>query len=216
MKFNYFFLMITTTLLFQFSVQSQPAWSLKKDKNGIKVFSRKSDTYKFDELKVECEFEGRLSQLAAVILDVNNQYKWVYKTNKSQLVKEMTASDVFYYTEIDCPWPFENRDMVIRMTVLQNTANKVMTILAKSVNDYLPEKNHVVRIKYSNAVWTVTPINNKQFKIEYKIQVDPGNGIPAWLLNLFAVNGPYESFLNLKEKLKLPQYAQAKYPFIAD
>lgn len=209
-------MVVATTLLFQFSVKSQPAWSLKKDKNGIKVFSRKSDTYKFDELKVECEFEGRLSQLAAVILDVNNQYKWVYKTNKSQLVKEMSAADVFYYTEIDCPWPFENRDMVVRMTVMQNTANKVMTIIAKSVNDYLPEKNRVVRIRYSNAIWTVTPINNKQFKIEYKIQVDPGDGIPAWLLNLFAINGPYESFLNLKEKLKLPQYLQAKYAFITD
>lgn len=213
---SYFLLVVATTLLFQFSVKSQPAWSLKKDKNGIKVFSRKSDTYKFDELKVECEFEGRLSQLAAVILDVNNQYKWVYKTNKSQLVKEMSAADVFYYTEIDCPWPFENRDMVVRMTVMQNTANKVMTIIAKSVNDYLPEKNRVVRIRYSNAIWTVTPINNKQFKIEYKIQVDPGDGIPAWLLNLFAINGPYESFLNLKEKLKLPQYLQAKYAFITD
>lgn len=216
MKMSYFLLVVATTLLFQFSVKSQPAWSLKKDKNGIKVFSRKSDTYKFDELKVECEFEGRLSQLAAVILDVNNQYKWVYKTNKSQLVKEMSAADVFYYTEIDCPWPFENRDMVVRMTVMQNTANKVMTIIAKSVNDYLPEKNRVVRIRYSNAIWTVTPINNKQFKIEYKIQVDPGDGIPAWLLNLFAINGPYESFLNLKEKLKLPQYLQAKYAFITD
>ncbi len=215
MKFQ-FFLLAFTCLLLQISAKSQQGWTLKKDKNGIKVFSRKTDNFKFDELKVECEFEGRISQLAAVLLDVNHQYQWVYKTTKSQLLKENTPVDVFYYTEIECPWPFENRDMVIRMTIIQNTANKVMTIAAKNVNEYLAEKNHLVRIKYSNAIWTVTPLNNKLFKIDYRIQVDPGNGVPAWLLNLFSINGPYESFLNLKEKIKLPQYAQTKFSFIVD
>ena len=215
MKFK-FLLLAFTGLLLQMSVSAQEGWTLKKDKNGIKVFSRKSSIYKFDQLKVECEFEGRMSQLAAVLLDVNNQSQWVYKTHKSQLIKENSSSEVFYYTEIDCPWPFENRDMVIHMSIAQNTENKVMTIIAKSINDYLEDKPNLVRIKYSSALWTVTPIDKDHFKIEYTIQVDPGNGIPAWLLNLFATNGPYESFLNLKKKIKLPQYAQVKFPFILE
>lgn len=215
MKFTSFILVLICLLL-QISVKSQEDWTLKKDKNDIKVFSRKTKNFKFDELKVECEFEGRISQLAAVILDVNNQYQWVYKTTKSQLVKEITASDLFYYTEIECPWPFENRDLVVHMNIIQNVENKVMTIEAKNVNEYLPNKQHIVRVNYSSAIWTVTPLNNKQFKVEYRIQIDPGDGVPAWLLNLFASNGPYESFMNLKEKIKLPQYVQAKLPFLLD
>jgi START domain len=195
---------------------SQEAWTLKKDKNGIKVFARKTKGIKFNELKVESVFDGKISQLAAVILDVNKQKDWVYKTIKSELVKEINAADVFYYTEIEVPWPFDNRDLVVHMTIQQNPQNKVTTIVAKNVDDYLPARKNKVRVKYSNALWIVTPISGSQFKVEYTIQIDPGDGVPAWLLNLFSTSGPFESFKNLKEKMLLSQYRQAKFPFLTD
>lgn len=215
MKFTSFILILLCTLL-QFSVESQENWILKKDKNSIKVFSRKTKNFKFDELKVECEYEGRMSQLVAVLLDVNKHYEWVYKTAKSQFIKRTSDTDVFFYTEIECPWPFLNRDLVVRMNLIQNAKDKILRIQADDVNNLLPDKKHIVRIKYSRATWTVTPLNNKKFKIEYRIQIDPGDGVPAWLLNMFASNGPYDTFLKLKEEIKLPQYAQAKFPFILD
>ena len=214
MKFSSILILLCSLL--QTTVKSQDGWTLKKDKNGIKVFSKKSDKFKFDQLKVECVLDGRISQLAAVLLDVNNQYQWVYKTRKSQLLKKEGAGEILYYSEIDCPWPFENRDLVVRMNIVQNTINKVMTIEAKNVNDLVPDKHNLVRIKYSNAIWTVTPISISQFKVEYRIEIDPGNGVPAWLMNLFASNAPYESFVNLREKMKLLPYAQAKFPFLID
>jgi hypothetical protein len=209
-------ILIIFCLLLQASAKSQDGWNLKKDKNGIKVFSKKSDKFKFDQLKVECVLDGKVSQLAAVLLDVDNQYQWVYKTNKSQLIKEIGAGDILYYSEIACPWPFENRDLVVRMNIAQNAINKVVTIEAKNVNDYIPTKNNLVRINYSNALWTVTPINSNQLKVEYTIEVDPGKNVPAWLLNLFASNGPYESFINLREKMKSSPYTEAKFSFLSD
>ncbi|MEP7142126.1 MAG: START domain-containing protein [Ferruginibacter sp.] len=210
------FILVMVCMLLQISVKCQEDWTLRKDKNGIKVFSRKTKNFKINELKVECLFEGRLSQLAAVLFDVNKQYQWVYKTTKSQLLKQISEADVFFYTEIECPWPYDNRDLVVHMNMKQNPGNKVMTIEAKNVNEYLPEKKDIVRVKYSNATWTVTPINTRQFRIDYRIQIDLGDGVPAWLLNLFSTNGPYESFSNLKEKIKLPQYAHSKFPFLLD
>ena len=215
MKFTSF-LLVLVCMLIHVSVKSQENWVLRKEKNGIKVFSRETKNFKFDELKVECEIDGRISQLAALLFDVNKQYEWVYKTSKSQLLKEVSAADVFFYTEIESPWPYDNRDMVVHMTMEQNPLNKVLTIFAKNVDNYLPVKKDIVRLKYSNATWTVTPISNKRFKIDYRIQLDLGDNIPAWVANLFSVNGPYESFSNLKEKIKLPKYAQAKYPFLVD
>ena len=215
MKFISPFL-ILVCILFVVPAKSQENWKLRKDKNGIKVFSRPSKSYKFDELKVECEIEGRISQLAALLFDVNTQYEWAYKTKKSELLKEVSASDVIFYTEIECPWPYQNRDMVVQQTMQQNPANKVLTVQAKNVDNYLPPKKDIVRLTYSSAVWTVTPINNQRFKIVYQIQLDMGENVPAWLTNLFAVDGPYDSFSNMKKQIKLPKYAQAKYPSIVD
>lgn len=210
------YLLLMMGLFFQTAAKCQEDWSLKKDKNGIKVYSRKTTNYKFNELKVEAVFDGRISQLAAVLLNVDKQYEWVYKTIKSEMVKKNSATDVIYYSEIEVPWPFDNRDLVMHMNIQQNLQNKALSIVVKSENEQVPVKNNIARIKYALAKWTVTPINTAQFKIEYSIQVDPGDGIPAWLLNLFAISGPYESFKNLKDQLKLPQYQQATFPFITD
>lgn len=210
------FLLLLSSMLFRISAKSQEDWNLTKDKDGIKVYTRKTENFKFDELKVECEFEGRISQLAAVLLDVNNHYQWVYKTAKSQLLKTLSATDLFFYTEVECPWPIANRDLVVHMSLVQNLQNKVMTVEAENVNDYLPDKDNIVRMKYSRVTWTVTPLNNKQFKVDYRIQIDPGGSVPAWILNLFASKGPYETFMKLKEEMKLPQYEQAKFPFLLD
>ena len=208
--------LILVCIVIAVPAKSQENWKLRKDKNGIKVFSRESKKYKFDELKVECEIEGRISQLAALLFDVNTQYKWAYKTKKSELLKEVNASDVFFYTEIECPWPYQNRDMVVHQTMQQNPANKVLIVQAKNADNFLPPKKDIVRLTYSNAVWTVTPINNQRFKIVYQIQLDMGENVPAWLTNLFAVDGPYDSFSNMRKQIKLPKYAQAKYASIVD
>ncbi len=202
-------------LIAQLSAKSQD-WVLKKNKDGIRVFTRKTTNFKFDELKVECEMEGSLSAMAAVLLDVKNHPQWVYKTVGCQLLKTPAATDVFFYTEIECPWPFENRDVVVHMNLTQNAENKVMTVIAQSTDGYVTEKNNIVRMKYSRVTWIITPLNNKHLKVDYKVQIDPGGSVPAWLLNIFASKGPFESFTKLKAEIKLPQYANAKFPFLTD
>ena len=209
-------ILVLISLLFQTVAKSQDGWILKKEKKGIKIYSRKVNGFKVDEIKVETEYEGRLSQLAAIILDVSTQSEWVYKTVKSELVKRVSTTELFYYAEIACPWPFDNRDLVAHMTIGQNAGSRVMTIVAKSVDNYLPKKEDIVRLKYSNATWTVTPVNNGHIKVDYRIIIDPGDGVPAWLLNMFTTSGPYESFINLREKMKHPKYAQVRLPFIID
>jgi hypothetical protein len=210
------FLWIFIYLLICISVKSQENWALKKDKYGIKVFTRKTGGFRFDELKVECEFEGRISQLAAVLLDADNHYRWVYKTTKSQLLKATGTADIFFYNEIECPWPLENRDIVVHMNLIQNRENKVMTVEAQNADGYLPVNNKIVRVKYSRVTWTVTPLNDKQFKVDYRIQIDPGGSVPAWLVNLSISKGPFESFMKLKEEIKLPPYINAKFSFLLD
>jgi START domain len=214
MKFRSLFISFIWLLL-QISAKCQN-WTLKKDKDGIKVFTRKTTFFKFDELKVECEIDASLSAMAAVLLDVNHHGEWVYKTAKSQLLKSSAATDLFFYTEIECPWPFENRDVVVHLNLTQNAENRVMTVIAQSTDGYLPDKKNIVRMKYSRVTWMVTPLNNRHLKVDYRVQIDPGGSVPAWLLNAFASKGPFESFTKLKAEIKLPQYAHAKFAFLTD
>ena len=197
------------------SVKSQEDWNEIKDKNGIKVFTRKTPNSKFHELRIECEFEGRISQLAAVLLDVDNHPRWSYNTVSTRILKA-SATDVIFYVELECPWPIENRDVVVHMTLAQKFENKVMTIVSQNLDDYLPVEKSLVRVKYSKVTWTVKPLNDTQFKVDYRLQIDPGGSLPAWLLNLFISKGPFESFSKLKEQIRLPEYRDARFNFLQD
>jgi hypothetical protein len=196
--------------------KSQENWVLKKDKNGIQVFTRKAADIQFDELKVECTLDGRVSQLAAVVLDINNHTKWVYKSTSCYLVKATSATDLFFYNVTECPWPLDNRDAVVHLTLSQDAKTKIMTIEVKNVDGLLPVKQNLVRVKYSNVVWKVEPLSDRSMHVEYTIRVDPGGSIPAWVVNLFATKGPYETFMRLREMVKSGQYANAKFPFLMD
>ena len=209
------FLLSFICLLGYSSVKSQGDWSELKDKSGIKVFARKNPNSKFHELKVECEFEGRISQLAAVILDIPNHPRWVYNTISTRILKA-SGADIIFYTELECPWPFENREVVAHMTLTQNFENKVMTVESQNVDDYLPVEKSIVRVKYSKVTWIVTPLNDARFRVEYRLQMDPGGSMPAWLLNLFISKGPLESFTKLKEEIQLPEYRKARFTFLRD
>ncbi|MGZ3767902.1 MAG: START domain-containing protein, partial [Mucilaginibacter sp.] len=53
-----------------------------------------------------------------------------------------------------------------------------------------------------------------QIKVEYTIHVDPGGYLPAWLVNMFATEGPLQIFRNLKTELQKPVYKNAALAFV--
>jgi len=59
---------------------AQTEWSLKKDKDGIKVYTGKLTDSKFNAIKVSCLLNGSLSSLAAIVLQPELQPEWVMAT----------------------------------------------------------------------------------------------------------------------------------------
>lgn len=215
MNYNLFILLFLSQLI-ALPAPSQQRWSLKKDKEGIRVYTRPLADSKFDELKVECVMEGRISQLAAVLLDINKHPQWVYNTKSAFILNRISGSELYFYTEINSPWPIQNRDLVVHVRIFQDSTNKKMTVETVSVPGYVPVKGNIVRVPFSKVTWIAVPLRNNQFKIEYNIQLNPGGSVPAWLINLFSSRGPYESFSKLKERIKLPEYKDVRFPFIID
>lgn len=203
-------------LFLQLPVAAQENWTLRKNDKGIQVYSRKTDSFRINELRVTTVMQAKLSQLVAAITDIQEHEKWVYKALNTKLLKRNSATDLFYYTEVDAPWPFDNRDVVMRMLVEQDAKTKVVTIHTLNVDNVYPFQKDIVRILVSRGKWSIMPVSTNQLQIEYRIQVDPGTGVPAWLINFFATNGPYETFLHLREHIKLPKYAEARLDYLVN
>ena len=195
---------------------AQAKWDLKSDKEGIFIYTREQADSKFKAIKVECELEATLTQLVAVLLDVNRGAEWVYSTKSSILLKQVSPSELYYYSEVKVPWPASNRDFIACLKVVQDSATKVVTVYGPTFPNYIPKKEGIVRVPRAEGKWVITPVARKRVKIVYTLSTDPGGDIPAWLVNMFAAKGPSESFRGLKAQLLKPGYAAVSFSFIRD
>ncbi len=203
-------------LLIITSVDAQTDWKLKNEKNGIKVYSSTVSGSKFNSIRVVCELNATASQVVEVLLDIKTSPEWIDHTKSCTLIKQVSPSELYYYSEINLPWPAQNRDFVAHLTVHQNPVTKVVTVDGPAVPGFVETKSGIVRVKSSKGLWILTPLKRDLVKVEYTLQVDPGGDIPAWLVNLLATQGPMKSFEGLIAQLKKPAYQNASLPFITD
>src|SRR5258708_36863335 len=106
------------SILFLPSMASMPVkndWVLKKEKDGINIYSRHSDQSKFNDLRIEIDLPGTVSQISSILLDVEKYPQWAYATKSSVLIKKISETEEIYYSEIGAPWPASNGDFYADM-----------------------------------------------------------------------------------------------------
>ncbi len=194
---------------------AQQDWHLKKDENGIKVFTKNTDNSDFKSIRVECNINARISQLVAFLLDIEKQKEWVYNYKNSELIKIIAANEVVFYAEVCLPWPCSNRDYISHITINQPSAQLVV-IDSHTEPDLVPIKSGRVRIRTSSAHWEVTALSNNLQRIVYTVQFDPGGSVPSWLVNMFVTKGPYHTFQKIREGVVRPEYQNAHLDFIKE
>lgn len=199
-----------------FPVMAQQSWQLSTEKDGMKIYTGTVSDSKFKAIKVECDYNATLSQLVSVLLDVKTCPEWVYNTKSCVLLKQISPSELYYYSEVSIPWPAQNRDFVAHLTVTQNPETKVVYMDGPAIPGMVPIKKGIVRIDHSTGKWAITPIAENRIHVVYTLQVDPGGAIPAWLVNMFAAEGPSQSFKKLRLQLQKPAYRNASLSFIKD
>jgi len=195
---------------------AQPDWQLKQDKDGIQVYTKNIDNAKLKAVKVVTSINTTLTAITAALMDVEGAIDWVYATKKITLLKKISPAALLYYSEIEIPWPANNRDFIVEIRASQDEKTRVVSVDGFNKPTYLPENKNIVRIQQSYSKWLITPLQKGQVKIEYVLQVDPGGNIPAWLINLFATKGPLETFKKLREQLKKKDYSRISLPYIRE
>jgi hypothetical protein len=183
-------------------VFSQGDWTLVNNEKWIQIYKSGMSNSNYKRIKVECTLDGTLDKLVKVLNDVSNHKNWIYNTKQSYIVKRISTTEYYYYTETTLPWPMQNRDAVVHIKFQRDAASETLNIAAAGEPEYLPEVSGKVRVPRSANSWKVTvPAPNKLY-IVYIFEAEPGGGLPPWLVNTFVNKGPYESFRKLSELLK--------------
>jgi hypothetical protein len=185
-----------------YQAHPQDDWTLQDQQAGIYIYTRTFPDSRFKAIRVKCTVHATLSRLTGVILDVNNGTQWVYGTKSSILLKQVSPSELYYYSVVNLPWPLTDRDFVAHLTAVQDPKTRVVTIDGPTLANYIPAKKGLVRVPSGEGKWILTPQPGGRVAIDYTLRTDPGGSLPPWLVNLFVTAGPKETFNNLKAQLE--------------
>ena len=202
--------------LFSLSARSQENCILKKDNDGIKVYLCDSKLSDFKSIIVELDMPATLSQYAAHVFAIENYKYWHYKAIEPYLIKQVSDTELYYYSEVEAPWPVDNRDFIFHINMSQDSITKVLTMSLTAMPDYLPKKDGIVRIPQGSAVLKVTPIDKDNVHIRYVIDLNPGGDIPPWLANMFAAKAPWETYNNFRNRIIAQGENRITVTFIQD
>lgn len=209
-------LLFCTALLFlSFSVSAQnDGWTLKNNKDGIKVYFKKtSDVY---EIKLVTSFQSSLAGVIQLFHDVGSYPAWGYKVTSSKMLKKVSDKEMYYYSTLDFPWPLDDRDLVMHTKLEQDEKTKTVYSTSVATPNFHPVQKDYLRMTNSNTKWTLVPGPGGWLYVEYYIYSSPGGNIPDWLVNMAIDVGPRETIKNMKTMLQRPTYKNAKLAYIKE
>lgn len=208
-------LLLLLVALLPLSLAAQnDGWTLKNDKDGVKVYYKKtSDVY---EIKLVTSIKTSLSGIIQLFSEVETYPKWGYKVVDAKMLKKVSDTEMYYHSKLDFPWPMDDRDVVMHTKLEQNPTTKAVTATSKAAPDYIPAEKNYLRMRNSTTKWTLIPGAGGWLYIEYYIYSSPGGTIPDWLVNMAIDVGPRETIKSMRALLQQPRYQTVKLAHIKE
>jgi hypothetical protein len=193
---------------------SQNEWVFKNEKEGVKVYYRK--TSDIQEVKLISSIKVPLSGLIQLFSEVELYPTWGYKVMESRLIKKVSDTEMYYYSRLDFPWPLSDRDLVMHTKLEQDPVTRKIIATSKAVPNMAPEVADVVRITNATTQWTLIPGAGGWLYTEYYIYSSPGGNIPDWMINMAVDVGPRETIKNIRNIVQQYKYQSARLAHIRD
>lgn len=191
-------------------------WKLERDRDGIKVYTRRVEGIAFKQYRGEVTIDAPLSTLVAIFNDLEAGPDWVDQCSKMELIEQISPTENITYVYTPAPWPVKDRDAVVQTKITQNPDTLTVRINQKAVPDKKSPNKKAVRVKRVDGLWTLTPAADGKTHLVYQVLSDPGGGLPAWLVNAVAISQPFNTLDGMRSMAKKEQYQGVKIDYITD
>jgi hypothetical protein len=178
------------------------SWDFKKEKDGIKIYTRKESGKSLKSYKGVTDIHAPAEKVFALIEDVNHTDWWDKNLNQIKVLLYEKYKRAQYYLVYDLPWPVTDRDLYVDVTVTIDPLTGVSRITAVPLPGVIPEHKEMVRIKEYRQTWTVTPAGKELAHVELEGFVDPAGSIPDWISNMIIVDSPFKIIEGVRQRLE--------------
>jgi len=180
----------------------QEGWKLKRDKNGISIYVREQEDSSLKEYKARATLPYPLQEVFAFLLDVERHPEWVVRCSEVTIIENQVEHKITYHTVYDMPWPVKDRDLIIESVYKHHVAGKKIESLTKNVQMEFPLEEDVIRMPGYREWVIIEEIDSLNTMFIAEGFADPSGKVPPWLVNMFLVDGIYDSVIKTREILE--------------
>jgi len=186
------------------SASSQPAngdnWILEKDKDGIKVYTRKTLKSSLKDSKASVTIKVSAKKAFDLFIDFERHRDWMDRIRASRLLKKVSDNEYYVYYEVTAPWPVADRDVAVLYKAVK-LPDGGFRLESAAKPDIIPPKEGLVRVPESESTWEFVP-KGEGVEIIFTNHSDPGGNVPDWLINMTATDNPFNTLQNFRRKLE--------------
>ena len=180
----------------------QSDWEVAKKKDGIIIYTKNVTGYEIKMFKAITTYKNiKISKVVEIIKHADKAEDWISDVSVGEMIKKTNEEQWLAYLLFDLPWPFEQREMTLNYKITTNTPEEVFIKL--TINAEMPQKKEdAIKIENAEGSWKLNQVG-ADVKVVYSFVAEPNGNIPAWVINMFVVDGPIETLGKLYELCKV-------------
>ena len=212
--------LVTLLVLLTFTATTESAdpagndWELKRDKDGIKVFTRKVEGSSHDAVRAEMVMNGQLNAAVALVRDSAACPEWAELCKEAYEHEVISEQELYVYSYNDIPWPVKDRDALTHVIWQQDPQTLVVTMNAVATTGIVPEQSGAVRIVNAKTLWQFTPVDGGRIEVVSEAHVDPNGPTPSWITNLLLVETPFKTLQGMRRVVQSGRYDESNINFL--
>ena len=212
-----YYLLTVFVLLPGLAFGAESDWELKRDREGIQVYTRNVEGSPYDAVRSVTEIDGvRLSAMVALIVDAEACPDWADRCDESYLVEQISETESLVYTNNDMPFPVKDRDVLAHVIWQQDAESLTVTMRSSATTDKMEEVDGRLRLTQANASWVFEPLDGDRVRVVNEAHIDPGSALPGWVTNMLLVDTPFETMKAFVAEVVAPKYRDAEVTFVQE
>jgi Polyketide cyclase / dehydrase and lipid transport len=191
-----------------FPRQPGPTWSLESDRDGITVYSRKTENSSIREVLAETTIPAPLGRVLKAIEDYRNYPEFMPYVEESAVLEE-SEGKTRLFLQLGFPPPISDRFYTIVLQCASDPLEPGALLVFWDVarDDLSRQKGRGIEVTINRGGWRLQSTTGAgTTRVLYYVHTDPGGFLPAWAVNLANTVAVPKVIMGLKKRVLSHSY----------
>jgi hypothetical protein len=186
-------------------------WELKKETDGIRVFTRDSSIPGLKTVRAETVIPVEDPYvIVALLADLEAGVELLDAVSLVEEIESAEPGDQNLHMVLDLPWPLQDRDVVAVLSPVHDEENQRLVLTLTGHPELIPEDDRYIRVPSFHSSYTLRYGGEDGVHVAFESTVDPGGKIPVRAMNYRVAVMPVKTLNNMRRLVSREKYRGQK------